>query len=134
MRHYRSKPPSSADRVAAYPHLAAVLPAIVMPGMGVAGAAAAWLAGRHYSPVVVAQGRAAMDFQVTLLLAGMALFTVLTHGAGLPPAAPVPLLLALYFLSVVTPVFAATTTSRGEVWRYPLSLHLLDSDTPPARR
>ncbi len=116
---------SSGDRVASYTHLAAVVPAAVVPGLGVAGAAAAWLVGRRFGGAVDAQGRAAMDFQLTLLLAAGGGWSVLVWGGGLPPPAVVPLLLAAYFLSVITPIFAATATSRGEDWRYPLSLRLL---------
>lgn len=116
---------SSADRVASYPHLAAVVPAALTPGLGVTGAGAAWLFGRHYGPRVDAQGRAAVDFQLTLVVASAAVWAVLVGVAGLPPTTAVPLLLAAYFLSVVTPIFAAAATSRGEDWRYPLSLRLL---------
>jgi len=116
--------PRAGDRVSSYPHLAAVLPAALTPGLGVVGAGAAWLFGRHFGPGVDAHGRAAIDFQLTLILAAMVAWAGLIGAAGLPHAAAVPLLLTAYFLSVVTPIFAAAATSRGEDYRYPLSLRL----------
>ena len=115
----------ASDRVASYPHLAAVVPAALTPGLGLAGAGAAWWFGRHYGPRVDVQGRAAVDFQLTLILAAAASYATLAGAAGLPSSSAVPLLLAVYFMSVITPIFAAAATSRGEDWRYPLSLRLL---------
>ena len=102
------------------------MPAVVLPGLGLAGTGATWLVVRHYHPEVDAQGRAAIDFQLTLVLASIAAWAGLVIAGGIAPAAVVPLLLAAYFLSVVTPIFAAAATSRGEDWRYPLSLHLMN--------
>ncbi len=111
--------------MASYPHMAAVVPAVLTPGLGLAGAGAAWLFGRHFNPRVDAQGRAAIDFQLTLILAGASSYAGLVWAGGLMSDAALPLLLAMYFMSVVTPLFAATATSRGEDWRYPLSLRLM---------
>lgn len=113
------------DRVASYPHLAAVVPAAITPGLGLVSAGVAWLFGRHFSPRVDVQGRAAIDFQLTMIMAGAATYVGLVWAGGVMSAAVLPLLLTVYFMSVITPLFAATATSRGEDWRYPLSLRLM---------
>ncbi|MEE9405502.1 MAG: DUF4870 domain-containing protein [Algisphaera sp.] len=119
------RPRAMVHRIASYAHLAAVIPALVVPGLGALGAAGVWWVARHLSPVVDEQSRAAVDFQLTVLLLAVVGFVGLTSGLGVPGVAATPWFFAPFFLSVVTPLFAATATSRGEVWRYPLSLRLM---------
>lgn len=125
-------------------HLSPLLIYLV-PGVGnVLGALLAWLATRDRHPLLDAQGKEVLNFQVSLWLYSLLLgaLTVLLFGAGLIGALFTlggsliatlvsmfalvwPATLLLYLLQLVSMVLAIVATNRGTAYRYPLNWRLL---------
>jgi uncharacterized protein len=84
-----------------------------------------WLVKRDEIPLVNDQGREALNFQLTVLFAAIAL-TVLTFvscGFGIFVTAPLGVALSVYQL--VMTVVAGIRANKGETYRYPFTLRLL---------
>ena len=102
-------------------HLGA-LAGFMAPGIGhIAVPLVVWLAGRHKSPFVEANGRESLNFQITATLAMAACLPVLYAWAwiGLIPL----LLVALFWLAFV--LIGSLKSSDGVVYRYPLRIEFL---------
>lgn len=117
----------------------------LVPGVGnVLGALLAWLATRDRHPLLDAQGKEVLNFQLSLWLYSLLLgaLSVVLFGASLIGAfftAGVslfatlvsmfalvwPATLLLYVLQLVTMVLAIVSTNRGLAYRYPLNWRLL---------
>lgn len=99
----------------------------VMPLLNIAGPAAIWVAKRDESPFVEAHAREALNFQISMtlyIMVASALIFVLIGFVLLP---------VLVVFDVVVIIVAALRASRGELYRYPLSLRLIagpDLDAP----
>jgi hypothetical protein len=110
--------PAEMDRWAPMVHFAAFAGAIV-PFGHLAGPLLVWLWRRRLSPQVDAQGKEAVNFQVSVTLYALAI-TVL---AG--PEIAVGLLVALFALDMVAILVAVSRVRRGQAFRYPLTLRIL---------
>ena len=91
----------------------------LFPLANVAGPLVIWLMKRHESPFVEDHAREALNFQIsmTIYLTVAGLLVYLLIGFLLLPL--------LVVFDVVVVVLAALAASRGEVYRYPLSIRLV---------
>lgn len=95
----------------------------------VVGPLVVWLMKRN-DPVVEPHARAALNFQLTLLIyfvvGGLAAVVLLFTIIGIALSVLIVLfLLLLLVLEVVFAILATMAASRGELYRYPLSLELV---------
>ena len=106
-------------------HLAGFLGFLIpVPGISVVGPLVLWLARRDESAFVEDQGRAALNFQVTIAV--LYLFSwplVPLLGLGLLTMGLVVLMDAAFIL------VASIRASSGESYRYPFSMHLVGRDS-----
>ncbi len=110
--------------------------AMIAHGSGVAGIVAGGLVGfvgplvvyilkKDTSPFVESQAKEALNFQITLLLAGLALgaATIISCGTLIPIAAPLGLILLV--CQIVFGILATLAVKDGNPYRYPFILRLL---------
>lgn len=96
----------------------------------VVGPLVVWLLRRN-DPVVEPHARAALNFQLSLLIyfvaGGIAAFVLLFTIVGIGISLLIVLfLLSLLVLEVVFAILATMAASRGELYDYPLSLNLIN--------
>jgi len=106
-------------------HLAAFA-GLVVPALGhVGGPLLVWLLKREQSPFIDAQGKEALNFQLTVIIitAVVCIIGLLTCGIGLIILLPV--LIVLGVVDVVFPIIAAIRANNGEYYRYPFSLRII---------
>jgi uncharacterized protein len=119
--------PSPARDVAVWTHLSALVGLIGIPS--VLGPLVLWLVKRESHPYVDDQGKEALNFNLSVLIyaVGLSIFGVLfflvTLGLGL--LLLVPLLLAAMGVWLVLVIVAAVRSSRGEPFRYPLTIRFV---------
>ena len=119
--------PAQARDIVVWAHLSALVGLIGVPSP--LGPLVVWLAKRGSHPFVDAQGREALNFNLSALLYLVALavggfvFTVVTLGFGL--FLLVPAFLAATAAWVVLVILAAVKASKGELFRYPLTIRFV---------
>lgn len=100
-------------------HLSA-LAGLIVWGIGIVlGPLIVWLLKKDELPFVNDQGKEALNFQITVFLAGVVCTSLVFLLIG------IPLLVALGIADFVFIVIAAMKTSEGVAYRYPLSLRLI---------
>jgi uncharacterized protein len=107
-------------------HLSALAGGFVTGGLGIfIGPLAILLLKRDDLPFAADQAKEALNFSLTLLLAGAALgaISVLTFGVGLVVTVPVAIILGIAWF--VLTIVAAVRASEGVAYRYPLTLRLI---------
>lgn len=107
-------------------HLSA-FSAFIVAGLGcVLGPLIIWLVKRDTLPFAADQAREALNFNITILLAGLALWivTIITLGIGL--LLTIPLGLALFAYWLVFTIIAAVNANNGIKYRYPFTLRLVE--------
>lgn len=79
-----------------------------------------WLVLRERGAYVEDQAKEALNFQITLAIAGVAfgIITVITFGIG-------GILFLAFIVALVWMIQAAIATNRGEPYRYPLNIRLV---------
>lgn len=84
-----------------------------------------WLMKKDTMPFVADQAKEALNFNITILIAGAALvlFSIVTVGIGLVLA--VPLGFVLFFYWLIFTIIAAVNANNGVRYRYPLTLRLI---------
>ena len=84
-----------------------------------------WLIRRDSDPFVAEHAREALNFNITVALAIVIAFVlaVLTLGLGLLILIPAGLVLGIFWL--IWTIQATIAASRGEAYRYPLTLRLV---------
>ena len=105
-------------------HLSAL--SAFISGFGcVIGPLIVWLVKRDTLPFAGDQAKEALNFNITVLIAGAALvlFTVLTIGIG--ALLTVPLGFVLFFYWLIFTIIAAINASNGVRYRYPMTLRLI---------
>lgn len=115
---------STARQIALWTHLGALLgPLVGIPG--VLPALVLWLTGRDKSDLVDKHGKESTNFQITFFIAVACavLFAVVTLGLGL--LVVIPLAFVLWILAIIWQIQGALAASRGEEYRYPLSIRLI---------
>lgn len=79
-----------------------------------------WFLKKDDNPFVGAQAREALNFQITVMLGYMAAWVLAFVLVGLA------LLPVIYVGNIVLCIFAAVAVSRGEDYRYPFALRLIN--------
>ncbi len=124
--------PSATDDERSYSllmHLT-LLAHLIVPYFAIAAPIAMWLARKQKSPFIDDHGRESVNFQITLLLytfilpAIAAVIGLLTCSIGL--ILLVPAILGPYILGLVGMVMGAMAANRGEFFRYPMTIRLLN--------
>ncbi len=122
-----NQPTSDQQTWSVIAHASAFIQLVGIPS--VFGPLVVWLIRRD-DPVVEPHARAALNFQLSLLIyafaAGIAAIILAISIVGIV-LLPVILLvfLALVVLEFVFAILASVAASRGELYSYPLSLHLI---------
>lgn len=112
-------PPAEERKWAAICHLAA-LAGLVVWGIGIVlGPLIVWLLKKDQRPFIDEQGKEALNFQITVFLAGVVCTSLVFLLIG------IPLLIALGVLDFICVVIAAVKASEGVSYRYPVSLRLI---------
>jgi hypothetical protein len=108
-------------------HLTALAGAF-MGGVGSwVGPLVIWIIKREEDPFVAEHAREGLNFNITMaiLVAVAFVLAFLTLGIGLIVIIPVGVVIAILWL--VWTIQAAVAASRGQTYRYPLSLRLINS-------
>lgn len=108
-------------------HISALIQFVGIPS--VFGPLVVWLI-RRTDPVVEPHARAALNFQLSLLIyffvgAFVAVLAAITIVGLLVTLAIVLLGVVLFVLEIVFAILATLAASRGELYRYPMSLYLI---------
>jgi uncharacterized Tic20 family protein len=108
-------------------HLSALVGLVGIPSP--LGPLVLWLAKREAHPFVDAQAKEALNFNLSALLYTVAIFvigfvfTLVTLGLGI--VVFIPVVLAAMIAWVVLVVVAAVKASKGELFRYPLTIRFV---------
>ncbi|MDH3294158.1 MAG: DUF4870 domain-containing protein [Acidimicrobiia bacterium] len=86
---------------------------------GIIGPVIIWALKRDQSDFVDRHGREAMNFQITLYIAAFISFILVFVLIGFL------FLFAIFVAQILFPILAAVAASRGQDYRYPLTLRLL---------
>lgn len=128
--HAASVESKGEDRLwATLAHLSALLGGLATSPFGgwgcFAGPLLVWLFKRSDMPFVDHQGKEALNFNITLAIFSLVLqlLVVGTLGLGIILAAPLWLLLAVYWL--IFTLIAAFRANKGRYYQYPLTLRLV---------
>ena len=108
-------------------HLTALAGAF-MGGVGSwVGPLVIWIIKREEDPFVAEHAREGLNFNITMaiLVAVAFVLAFLTLGIGLIVIVPVGVVIAILWL--VWTIQATVAASRGQMYRYPLSLRLINS-------
>ncbi|MDN5924561.1 MAG: DUF4870 domain-containing protein [Xanthomonadales bacterium] len=112
-----------------FAHLSALLGGLCSSwfgGWGVfVGPLIIWLVKKDTMPFVDDQGKEALNFNITVAIAFVALglFAIMTFGIGLIIAIPAWVIIGIYWL--VFTIIAAIKSNEGVAYRYPLTLRLI---------
>jgi uncharacterized Tic20 family protein len=120
--------PALADRDARqwamFAHLSAFLAALV--GLSFLGPLVIYLVKKDESPFVADQAREALNFNLSVLIYGLALgiatFVLFIVLIGL---LLIPVLIALGIAWIVLTIVAAVKANNGEAYRYPLTIRMV---------
>jgi uncharacterized Tic20 family protein len=120
-----SMSPDDVNNWAMLIHLSALSALIVGLG-GVLGPLIFWLIKRNDHPAIDAHGRAALNFQLTMLIATVVAVIATFVGAvvtfGIILAVAVPALIALSIFWLVQVILASIRANRGELHRYAMAV------------
>jgi uncharacterized protein len=99
-------------------HLGA-LAGYIIPMGNIIGPLVFWLIKRNDYPFVDEQGKEALNFQITVLMAAVVCFLLMFVLIG------IPLLIALGITDLVLVIIAAIKANNGEHYRYPFAIRLI---------
>ncbi len=88
--------------------------------LGAIAAVVMWLLKREESPFLDDHGKESVNFQISIVIYSIA------AGALTPVIIGIPLVAAVVILALIGMVKAARAAHRGEYFRYPMCLRLLD--------
>ena len=117
--------PTSEERTwAMFGHLSAFSAFLTGIGM-VVGPLIVWLVKRDTMPFVADQAKEALNFNITVLLVGVALLllVILTFGIGLLIVGPVGVV--IFVAWIVLTIIATVNANNGTYYRYPFTLRLI---------
>ena len=112
-------PPKEERNLGMACHLLA-LAGLVLPLGNIIGPLIMWLVKREVSAFVNEQGKEALNFNITIAIAGFVSFLLTFVVIG------VLLLPAVFIFWIVMTIIAAVKSSGGEHYRYPLTLRLIN--------
>lgn len=106
-------------------HLSAFSAFVTLVG-GILGPLIVWLVKRDTLPFAAAQAKEALNFNITVAIAFVALgvFTIMTLGIGVVLTWPIGL--ALFVAWFVLTIVAAVKANDGVAYRYPFTLRLVN--------
>lgn len=111
-----------------YAHLAS-LAGLIVGGLFFLGPLIVWLIKKDQMRFVDDQGKESLNFQLNMLLLGIAIGTVsvplalITFGIG--AFLIIPAALGLLVLTIVMPILAGLKANAGEAYRYPYILRII---------
>ena len=121
--HQEFQPPeltADAKNWGMFCHLAALL-GFIPPFLGViVGPLAVWLIKGKEHPFIDANGKESINFQISMLIYSAILSVTICIGIGLV------LLPILWMIDVILVIVASVKASSGIVYRYPLTLRLVN--------
>jgi len=119
MKDLIPNPDSGERNWAVLCHLSSLL-AMITLGAGIIAPTVLWLIKKDESEFINEQGKEALNFSITVLLAWIACipFTFIIIGFAM-----MGIVLVTWFIFAI---IAALTASRGENYRYPFSLRLIN--------
>jgi len=100
-------------------HLAAIVGLLGVPFGNLLGPLVVWLIKRAESPFVDYHGKEALNFQITMTIAALVAIPLCLILIGFV------LLFAIFVVEVVFLIMAAMSASKGEYYRYPISIRLV---------
>jgi uncharacterized protein len=92
----------------------------IIPFGNIIGPVVVWSIKKDQYPLVDHQGREAINFQISMLVYFLAGFVLIFVLIG------IPLLIALFFFSIIMTVVAAIKANEGVRYRYPLCIRFID--------
>jgi hypothetical protein len=118
--------PGSEERQwALFGHLSA-LSGLVTGGVGnIVGPLVIWLVKKDTMPFASEQAKEALNFNITLLIASLALVVLTVATLGLGIVLTMPIGIALFVAWLVLTVMAAIRVNDGGAYRYPFTLRLI---------
>jgi uncharacterized protein len=122
-------PSAEEKQWAMFAHLSALVGGLLTSAVGgwgtFIGPLAIWLIKKDTMPFVDDQGKEALNFNITVAIACLALLllSIVTLGIGLLIAVPAWIVIAIGWL--VLTIMAAVKSSNGEFYRYPMTLRLV---------
>jgi uncharacterized Tic20 family protein len=119
MNDVTATPGAQERNWAVFAHLSALFGLIVWGIGSVLGPLVVWLIKKDEMPFLDDQGREALNFQITVFLAGLVCSALIFVLIGLP------LLFALGVFDLVFVVIGAIKASEGVAYRYPVNLRLI---------
>jgi len=110
-------PPSSDERTwAMLCHLTALCAFVGIPLGHIIGPLVVWLLKKNEMPLVDAQGKKSLNFQITMSIAAAVAFLTVFVLVG------VVLLPAVIIFDLICVIIASVKTSNAQEWDYPLSI------------
>ena len=116
--------PSAEERQwAMFAHLSAIIAALI--GLSFLGPLVIWLIKKDSSPFVDDQGKEALNFNITVGIAMLALWilTLVTFFFG--GFLTIPLMFVIGVAALVFVVIAAIKSNEGQAYRYPFAIRLV---------
>lgn len=115
-----SGPPSAEEKqMAMFCHLAS-LAGYVIPFGNIFGPMVLWLMKRETMPFVDKEGKESLNFQISMTIYMIVAVILCFFCIG------VPLLISLAIFDIVVVVMACLESSKGNAYRYPLCLRLVE--------
>ncbi len=114
-----SGPSEEARKWGMIVHLAALV-GLLGNGIGLLlGPLAVWLMKREEDPFIDANGKEAVNFQITMLLA------MVVSGFLIIILIGIPMLILFGLIAVVLPILGGLKAKEGEVYRYPMTIRFI---------
>lgn len=104
---------------ATFCHLSALIAFIGIPLGNVIGPLIIWLVKKSEMPLVDQEGKAALNFQISMTIYSVVAFILCFVGIGLI------LIFPIILVNVVLVIIAAIKTSNGEKFQYPCTISLI---------
>ena len=104
-------------------HVAALAGFVGIPFGHILGPLVVWLIKKNEFPFLDAQGKEALNFQISMSIYGVAA-VILIFAAAMMPAAMM-MIMAVGLLDLVFIIVAAVKVSNGENYRYPLAIRII---------
>jgi len=99
-------------------HLAALV-GYIMPFGNMIGPLVIWLLKKQESPFIDAQGKEALNFQISVTIYAVVAFLLIVIVIGFP------LLIGIALFNLVMIIIAAVKTNSGESFSYPVCIRLI---------
>ena len=115
--------------MAMFAHLSAILGGLLtsmVGGLGVfLGPLVIWLMKKDTMPFVDDQGKEALNFNITVAIAMVALLVLTFVTLGIGALLTVPLMMVIGIAWLVLTIIATIKANNGEAYRYPFTLRLI---------